>query len=130
LAPLGSLILGIQWIFKRRRFFIMIFAIIVLLAGCMSIPQPVCRHRAVYYAYTAGERYPTRIAIGYFAGSPVWHCESQVKIKTKWFWIRESVTGYLYTSKDKTKGFNIIEYIQFDEFIAHYTKQMKYERIE
>jgi len=93
---------------------VMIFCFGIALPGCMaSYWKPVCRHKAVYAAITAGEDVPVRIARG-VTGKATWHAQAQGLIDEKWCWLGVKNGWIVITEQDR---FYPIEYYSIEEYL-------------
>lgn len=64
----------------------------ILLQGCATSVQPVCRHDAIYQAMTFSDLTgcPVRIAIGYSTRLNKVHAQAQAFLDGKWTWLRQT----------------------------------------
>ena len=100
--------------------------------------NPVCRHKALYWAITVKEQYQTRIKYGYFKHIETdivvgYHVQPQVKLGEKWYYFKvefdniviiKDMNGEIYNEK-----FVWVPTHDFYDF-SNYTKHMKKWREE
>ena len=94
---------------------ISIIIILFFLSACTPCFEPVCRHKAVLAAITAGEYFPVRIASGpnYTGGR---HAQAEAKINGIWEWLSIGSNNLVYVSGQD--NFNPDEYSSVDYYFA------------
>lgn len=106
-----------QFCFNAASKIILIILMFLLLSGCAAhYFDPVCRHKAIYAAITAGEKYPVKIMRGPVKGDELARHVQAIAIidgKTHWLVV---VGGQVQTGKQDS-WFTPIEELSVEEFL-------------